>query len=84
MQIFDVILFFKPRTIQQKTLKPTYLCPLRKSNDGVIASAWKTRKKERRKERKKQTKKERKQRAEKRKTKKKKKRTRRRRQVVCY
>ena len=66
MQIFDVIIFFKLRTIQQKTLKPTYLCPLRKSNDGVIASAWKTRKKEGKKE----TKKERKQRAEKRKTKK--------------
>ena len=28
MQIFDVIIFFKLRTIQQKTVKPTYLCPL--------------------------------------------------------
>ena len=28
MQIFEVILFFKLRTIQQKTVKPTYLCPL--------------------------------------------------------
>ena len=29
MQIFDVILFFKLRTtIQQKTIKPTYLCLL--------------------------------------------------------
>ena len=26
--IFDVIIFFKLRTIQQKTVKPTYLCPL--------------------------------------------------------
>ena len=26
MQIFDVIIFFKLRTIQQKTVKPTYLC----------------------------------------------------------
>ena len=28
MQIFEVILFFELRTIQQKTVKPTYLCPL--------------------------------------------------------
>ena len=28
MQIFDVIIFFKLRTIQQKTVKPTCLCPL--------------------------------------------------------
>ena len=28
MQIFDVIIFFKLRAIQQKTVKPTYLCPL--------------------------------------------------------
>ena len=28
MQIFDVIIFFELRTIQQKTVKPTYLCPL--------------------------------------------------------
>ena len=28
LQIFEVILFFKLRTIQQKTVKPTYLCPL--------------------------------------------------------
>ena len=28
MQIFDVIIFLKLRTIQQKTVKPTYLCPL--------------------------------------------------------
>ena len=28
MQIFDVIIFFKLRTIQQKTVRPTYLCPL--------------------------------------------------------
>ena len=27
MQIFDVIIFFDLRTIQQKTVKPTYLCP---------------------------------------------------------
>ena len=28
MQIFDEIIFFELRTIQQKTVKPTYLCPL--------------------------------------------------------
>ena len=28
MQIFEVTLFFKLRTMQQKTVKPTYLCPL--------------------------------------------------------
>ena len=28
MQIFDVIISFELRTIQQKTVKPTYLCPL--------------------------------------------------------
>ena len=28
MQIFDVIIFFELRPIQQKTVKPTYLCPL--------------------------------------------------------
>ena len=28
MQIFDVIIFFELRTIQQKTVKPTSLCPL--------------------------------------------------------
>ena len=28
MQIFDVIILFELRTIQQKTVKPTYLCPL--------------------------------------------------------
>ena len=28
VQIFDVIIFFKLRTIQQKTVKPTYLCSL--------------------------------------------------------
>ena len=28
MQICDVIIFFELRTIQQKTVKPTYLCPL--------------------------------------------------------
>ena len=28
MQFFDVIIFFKLRTIQQKTVKPTYFCPL--------------------------------------------------------
>ena len=28
MQIFDVIIFFELRTIQKKTVKPTYLCPL--------------------------------------------------------
>ena len=28
MQIFDVIIFFELRTIQQKTVKPTYLCAL--------------------------------------------------------
>ena len=32
MQIFDVIIFFKLRTIQQKTVKPTYLCPLEKDD----------------------------------------------------
>ena len=26
MQIFDVIIFFELRTIQHKTVKPTYLC----------------------------------------------------------
>ena len=26
--MFDVIIFFKLRTKQQKTVKPTYLCPL--------------------------------------------------------
>ena len=25
---FEVVLFFKLRTMQQKTVKPTYLCPL--------------------------------------------------------
>ena len=34
MQIFDVIIFFELRTIQQKTVKPTYLCPLRKPAGG--------------------------------------------------
>ena len=36
MQIFDVIIFFELRTIQQKTVKPTYLCPLgaRKMAEG--------------------------------------------------
>ena len=29
MQIFNVIIFSKLRTIQFKTVKPTYLCPLR-------------------------------------------------------
>ena len=28
MQIFDVIIFFGLRTIQQKTIKPIYLCSL--------------------------------------------------------
>ena len=28
MQIFNVIIFFELRTIQQKTVKPFYLCPL--------------------------------------------------------
>ena len=28
MQISDVIIFFELRTIQQETVKPTYLCPL--------------------------------------------------------
>ena len=28
MQTFDVIIFFELCTIQQKTGKPTYLCPL--------------------------------------------------------
>ena len=28
MQIFDVIIFFELRTIQQKTVKTTYFCPL--------------------------------------------------------
>ena len=28
MQIFDIIIFFERRKIQQKTVKPTYLCPL--------------------------------------------------------
>ena len=28
MQIFDVIIFFEQRTIQQKTVKSTYLCLL--------------------------------------------------------
>ena len=28
MQIFGVIIFFKLCTIQQKTVKPTYLCPV--------------------------------------------------------
>ena len=28
MQIFDVIIFFELRSVQQKTVKPTYLCPL--------------------------------------------------------
>ena len=28
VQIFEVINFFKLRTVQQKTVKPTYLCPL--------------------------------------------------------
>ena len=28
MQIFDVIIFFELRTIQQRTVKLTYLCPL--------------------------------------------------------
>ena len=28
MQIFDVIIFFELHTIQKKTVKPTYLCPL--------------------------------------------------------
>ena len=39
MQIFDVILFFELRTIQQKTAKPTYLCPLsgRKLAEGKCA-----------------------------------------------
>ena len=36
VQIFDVIIFFKLRKIQQKTVKPTYLCPLgaRKLEEG--------------------------------------------------
>ena len=34
MQIFDVIIFFKLRTIQQKTVKPSYLCPLDARNAG--------------------------------------------------
>ena len=28
VQIFEVIFLFKLRTTQQKTVKPTYLCPL--------------------------------------------------------
>ena len=43
MQIFDVIIFFKLRTIQQKTVKPTYLCPLdaRKLAEGKgHETAW--------------------------------------------
>ena len=28
MQLFDIIIFFELRKIQQKTVKPTYLCPL--------------------------------------------------------
>ena len=28
MHIFDVIIFFKLHTIQQKMVQPTYLCPL--------------------------------------------------------
>ena len=28
MQIFDIIIFFEVRTLQQKTVKPTCLCPL--------------------------------------------------------
>ena len=41
MQIFEVILFFKLRTIQQKTVKPTYLCPLdaRKLMPGCLLDA---------------------------------------------
>ena len=39
MHIFDVIIFFELRTIQQKTVKPTYLCPLgaRKLAEGKRA-----------------------------------------------
>ena len=38
MQIFDVIIFVELRTIQQKTVKPTYLCPLgvRKLAEGKV------------------------------------------------
>ena len=28
MQVLDVIIFFELRAVQQKTVKPTYLCPL--------------------------------------------------------
>ena len=34
VQIFEVILFFKLRTIQQKTVKPTYLLPVRCQEAG--------------------------------------------------
>ena len=44
MQIFDVIIFFELGTIQQKTVKPTYLCPLaRKLAEGKPwERVWKT------------------------------------------
>ena len=34
MQIFEIILFFKLRTIQQKTVKPTYLLSVRCQEAG--------------------------------------------------
>ena len=36
--MFDVIIFFELRTIQQKTVKPTYLCPL---GARKLAEGWK-------------------------------------------
>ena len=46
MQILDVIIFFELRTIQQKTVKPTYLCPLgaRKLAEGKGHETAQTRK----------------------------------------
>ena len=42
LQIFEVILFSKLRTLQQKTVKPTYLCPLdaRKLAERKDSERW--------------------------------------------
>ena len=46
MQLFDIIIFFELRKIQQKTVKPTYLCPLdaRKLAEGKGHETAQTRK----------------------------------------
>ena len=46
MKSFDVIVFLKLRTIQQKTVKPTYLCPsgARKLAEGKGHETAQTRK----------------------------------------